>query len=76
MHAALHPSFPFASHLKFAIGYWILGGGIVAQLEYLLFEEAMQTSSPDVEAPLRERLGRRLIEGYVCLESRLRWSSC
>jgi adenylate cyclase len=65
MHATLYAAFPKFSHLKFAIGYWVLGGGIVAQLEYLLFEEAMGASSMPAGDPLRERLGRRLIEGYV-----------
>jgi adenylate cyclase len=65
LHFALYPSFPLGSHFKFAIGYWILGGGIIAQLEYLLFERALPSSSSDAAAPLRDRLGRRLIEGYV-----------
>jgi adenylate cyclase len=65
LHFLLYPSFPLGSHFKFAIGYWVLGGGIVAQLEYLLFEHTLPNPSPDAEAPLRERLGRRLIEGYV-----------
>jgi adenylate cyclase len=66
MHYLRYPTFPTASHLKFAVGYWLLGGGLVAQVEYLLFERALPpkpTLSP--EARLRERLGRRLIEGYV-----------
>ncbi len=64
LHAVLHPTFPFASHIKLAIGYWALGAGIVAQLEYLLFERTMQTTTP-LAAHLHERLGRRLMEGYV-----------
>src|SRR5690606_22472594 len=66
LHALRYPAFPAASHLKFAVGYWLLGGGLVAQVEYLLFERALPpkpTVSP--EARLRERLGRRVIEGYV-----------
>jgi len=66
MHVLSYPTFPMPSHLKFAVGYWLLGGGLIAQLEYLLFERALTpkpTLSP--EARLRERLGRRLIEGYV-----------
>jgi adenylate cyclase len=66
LHALRYPTFPMASHLKFAVGYWLLGGGLIAQMEYLLFERALTpkpTLSP--EARLRERLGRRLIEGYV-----------
>lgn len=64
LHAALYPNFPVGSHLKFAIGYWVLGGGIVAQIEYLVFERAQPDDAPSATR-LRERLGRRLIEGYV-----------
>jgi adenylate cyclase len=66
VHALRYPHFPAPSHLKFAVGYWLLGGGLLAQVEYLLFEQALP-ASPTVspEAQLRERLGRRLLEGYV-----------
>jgi adenylate cyclase len=64
LHLWLHRDFPFLSHVKLAVGYWLLGGGIVAQVEYLLFEQLHPpTSSP--AAQLRERLGHRLMEGYV-----------
>lgn len=65
LHFLLYRTFPMGSHFKFAIGYWVLGGGIVGQLEYLLFEQTLPNPSPDAAAPLRERMGRRLIEGYV-----------
>ncbi|WP_224362431.1 adenylate/guanylate cyclase domain-containing protein [Hyalangium versicolor] len=66
IHFALYPSFPMPSHLKFAVGYWLLGGGILAQMEYLFFERWLpQSPALSPEAQLRERLGRRLIEGYV-----------
>ncbi|MDY7232321.1 adenylate/guanylate cyclase domain-containing protein [Hyalangium rubrum] len=66
LHAWRYPTFPLFSHLKFAVGYWLLGGGIVAQVEYLLFERVLPVPpSVSLEAQLRERLGRRLGEGYV-----------
>ncbi len=65
LHATLHPTFPFSSHMKFAVGYWALGGGIVAQLEYLLFERSLPNAAATAASQLHERLGRRLIEGYV-----------
>lgn len=65
LHAFLHPTFPGGSHFKFAIGYWLLGGGIVAQLEYLLFESVLPNPVGDKAAHLHERLGRRLAEGYI-----------
>jgi adenylate cyclase len=65
LHALRYPTFPTASHLKFAVGYWLLGGALLAQVEYLLFERALpSTPTLSAEARLRERLGRRLIEGY------------
>lgn len=65
LHAGLHPTFPVGSHFKFAIGYWALGGGIIAQLEYLLFERVLPNPAGNAASQLHERLGRRLVEGYV-----------
>ncbi len=67
-HAWRYPTFAIFSHLKFAVGYWLLGGGIVAQVEYLHFERVLP-SQPSLENKLRERLGRRLVEGYVIFTS-------
>jgi adenylate cyclase len=70
LHAWRYPTFPHFSHLKFAVGYWLLGGGILAQVEYLLFERALPPKpSQSAASRLRERLGRRLIEGYVIFTS-------
>lgn len=65
LHRALYPDFPFASHFKFAIGYWALGGALCTQLEYLLFEQVLPTKKQDGTMPLQERLRDRLLEGYV-----------
>lgn len=65
LHFALHPTFPMGSHFKFAIGYWLLGAALVGQLEYLLFERALPNPGGHGAARLHERLGRRLLEGYV-----------
>jgi adenylate cyclase len=68
VHVTSYPTFPLFSHLKFAVGYWLLGGGILAQVEYLLFERALPPPLSLAFSPaarLRERLGRRLLEGYV-----------
>jgi len=65
LHIVLYPEFPLGSHLKFALGFWVLGGGIVGQLEYLLFEQALPLPTADLGAPLRERMRWRLVEGYV-----------
>lgn len=60
--AFLYPEFPSGAHLRYAVGYCILGAGIVAQLEYLLFERIFPAASAGER--LRERVGWRLIEGY------------
>lgn len=65
LHMGLHPTFPMGSHFKFAIGYWVLGGGILAQLEYLSFEGVLPNPAGNKILQLHERLGRRLVEGYV-----------
>jgi adenylate cyclase len=65
LHAGLHPTFPVGSHFKFAIGYCVLGGGIIAQLEYLYFERVLPNPTSNSASLLHERLGRRLLEGYV-----------
>jgi adenylate cyclase len=65
LHATLHPTFPVGSHFKFAIGYWVLGAGLIGQTEYLLFERVLPNSMGPGAARLHERLGRRLLEGYV-----------
>lgn len=65
LHAGLHPTFPVGSHFKFAIGYWVLGGGIIAQLEYLHFERVLPNPASNTASLLHERLGRRLLEGYI-----------
>ncbi len=64
LHALLYWHFPTGSHFKFAIGYWVLGGGIIAQIEYLWFERALPSASLSPAEKLRERLGQRLVEGY------------
>jgi adenylate cyclase len=65
-HKALYPAFPLFSHVKFALGYWLLGGALLGQVEHLLFEHAFPPASTAARTfQLRERLGRRLVEGYV-----------
>lgn len=63
-HATSYPHFPMFSHLKLAIGYWLLGGGILTQVEYLIFEY-LQPSTQSPERRLSERLGRRLLESFI-----------
>ena len=65
LHAALYPDFPIESHLKLLTGYWALGGGILAQLEYLALEEHFRQKQPERAGELMERITRRLMEGYA-----------
>ncbi|NMO22775.1 adenylate/guanylate cyclase domain-containing protein [Pyxidicoccus fallax] len=63
-HAASYPYFPFFSHVKLAIGYWLLGRGILTQVEYLIFEY-LQPAPHSAARRLSERLGRRLLESFI-----------
>jgi adenylate cyclase len=67
LHWARYESFPLGSHLKLMLGYWIIGGGLLAQWEYVLLENEARKqflSQSDVAAHL-ERLSTRVMEGYV-----------
>ena len=62
IHLWLYPSFAWGSHAKLFAGYALLGGGILAQAEYLAFER--MTATATALPRLSERLGRRLLESY------------
>ena len=66
LHAYLYPGFPGGSHIKLLSSYWILGGGILAQLEYVIFEmtyKKMQISQEQMH--YQERLSRRIMESLL-----------
>lgn len=60
LHSHWYPDFDWAAHLKLLFGYWLLGGGILAQAEYLVLERLV----PWGDAARAERVGRRLLESY------------
>ncbi len=66
LHYLRYPYFPMGSHLKLLSSYWILGGGVLAQLEYVIFEH-YYVSSNTVERShsFKERLSRRILESLV-----------
>lgn len=66
LHDVLYPDFPMGSHLKMLSGYWILGGGILAQMEYVLFEHRYRKLPPEKELPaFDEKIGRRVLESLL-----------
>ncbi|MBF0425514.1 MAG: adenylate/guanylate cyclase domain-containing protein [Magnetococcales bacterium] len=65
MHAELYPDFPLASHLKLLSGYWGLGAGILAQLEYVLVERYVRVAHPLLSPPSPERITARLMQGLT-----------
>ncbi len=68
IHFFKYPEFPVGSHLKLLSSYWVLGGGILAQIEYSLFEyRYKQTVSNTKYYVFNERISRRITESFVIL---------
>ncbi|APV50093.1 hypothetical protein BWI17_10595 [Betaproteobacteria bacterium GR16-43] len=67
LHYFRYPDFPVSSHVKLLSGYWIIGGGLLAQWEYVLLEnEARKQQMRYVNATqYLERITRRVMEGFV-----------
>lgn len=66
-HAIVYPGFPISSHLKLLSGYWALGAGILAQVEYVMLESHFRSFRFCSEAPtvVVERIASRLMEGFL-----------
>jgi adenylate cyclase len=69
LHIIVFPTFPLASHLKLLSGYWALGAGILAQLEYAVLErlwrKRMAGPTPDDgQHSGHDPLAKRVLEGY------------
>lgn len=67
LHWLRYESFPISSHVKLMLGYWVIGGGLLAQWEYVLLENEARkrfVTHADVNLHL-ERISRRVMEGYV-----------
>jgi adenylate cyclase len=67
VHAILYEDFPIHSHVKLLSGYWLIGGGILAQWEFVMLENlARKRSVRYVNAEqYLERITRRVMEGFV-----------
>ena len=65
IHMFLYTDFPIVSHAKLLSGYWGLGAGILAQLEYVYLERYFRKlllKAPEV--PM-EMFTHRLMEGFI-----------
>lgn len=66
IHVLRYPDFPIVSHVKFISGYWVLGGGVLAQAEYIMLERAARRKVTELSQAraFLERITRRILEGY------------
>lgn len=65
VHALLYQDFPWASHLKLLTGYWALGAGVLAQLEYGLLDRHVRRLPELPAVPANERMATRLMEKFL-----------
>lgn len=67
VHYFRYPDFHPSSHLKLLLGYWVLGAGILAQLEYSTFDRHLRRHGGVLiqAQQMRDRLGRRLMESFL-----------
>ncbi len=66
LHASLYPDFPFGSHLKLFSSYVILGGGILSQIEYVLFEARYKKIATEKKYTIfNEKLSQRILETFL-----------
>jgi len=66
LHYYRYPYFPAGSHLKLLSSYWILGGGVLAQLEYVVFEHYYKAPKSDTNKHIfKERISRRILESLI-----------
>ena len=66
LHYYRYPYFPAGSHLKLLSSYWILGGGVLAQLEYVVFEHYyIAPLKSETTHLFKERLSRRILESLI-----------
>lgn len=67
IHYVRYENFPIHSHVKLALGYLLIGGGLLAQWEYVALEaEARRRAIRYVDArQYLERITRRVMEGFI-----------
>ncbi len=66
LHNILYPDFPFSSHLKIFSSYITLGAGILAQIEYMIFEKRYKEVSKESSFTIfNERISQRILETFL-----------
>ena len=66
LHSILYPDFPISSHLKIFSSYLTLGAGILAQIEYIIFEKRYKEISKDkVFTIFNEKISQRILETFL-----------
>jgi response regulator RpfG family c-di-GMP phosphodiesterase len=66
LHFMLYPDFPVGSHLKLLSSYVILGGGVLSQIEYILFEASYKKIAIEKEYTIfNEKLSGRILETFL-----------
>ena len=66
LHKFLYPHFPISSHLKLFSSYVILGAGMLAQLEYIVFERSYKKIAVEKKYTIfNEKLSQRILETFL-----------
>ncbi len=65
LHLVRYPDMLFSSHIKLLSGYWVLGGGVLAQWEYIVLEKAARSQDKGGEKGSgREQISMKIVEGF------------
>ncbi len=68
LHYFQYPNFPIESHIKLLSSYWVLGAGMLAQLEYIVFEKKYKKIAKDIDIRFySENISRRIVESFTIL---------
>ncbi len=66
LHSILYPDFPIGSHIKLFSSYLILGGAILSQLEYIIYEQSYKKITQDDNYTIfNEKLSKRILETFL-----------